>query len=139
MRASSSPPACRLAARACEQALVRAAREAGSRQLVRAAARRFVRRHRGDAGYLAWVLRSVGASSALAVALLGLGASPAAATFPSFSPLTGAANPLNGLDVGNRSNAAFVDLDGDGDLDVIAGEQGGTFLYYKNLGTPIAP
>jgi uncharacterized protein (DUF2141 family) len=126
---------------ACERALSRAARAqgAGSRQQVRAAARSFVRRHRRDAGYLAWVLRTVRTSSALAVALLGLAAAPAGATLPSFSALTGAANPLNGIDIGNRSAAAFVDLDGDGDLDVMVGEQGGTFLYFKNTGNAIAP
>jgi len=136
--ARPDPPGLRSA---CERALVRAGRaqRAGSRQQVRAAARRFVRRHRRDAGYLAWVLRSVRVSSALAVALLGLGATPAGATLPPYSSLTGAANPLNGFDVGNRSNAALADLDADGDLDVIAGEQGGTFLYFRNTGTAIAP
>jgi hypothetical protein len=135
------PAACPISSRACERALVRAARAhgAGSRQQVRAAARRFVRRHRRDAGYLAWVARAVRASSALAIALLGFGVSPAGATLPSFSALTGSANPLNGADVGNRSAAAFVDLDGDGDLDVIVGEQGGAFLYFRNTGTAIAP
>ena len=56
-------------ARACERALVAGAptQRAGTRQQVRAAARRFVRRHGRDDGYLRWVLRSVGASSALAV------------------------------------------------------------------------
>src|SRR6185436_1282769 len=116
---------------ACERALARAARAqgAGSRQLVRAAARRFVRRHRRDSGYLAWVLRSVRTSAALAVALLGLAAAPAGATLPAFSALTGSANPLNGVDIGNRSAPAFADLDGDGDLDAMVGEQGGTFRY----------
>lgn len=52
--------------------VVAGAQHAGTRQQVRAAARRFVRRHRRDDGYLRWVLRSVGTSSALAVALLKL-------------------------------------------------------------------
>jgi FG-GAP-like repeat len=138
----ASPPAARLiSARACERGLVRAARAqgAGSRQQVRAAARRFVRRHRRDPSYLGWVLRAVSTSSALAVVLLGLGAMPASAFIPGFSPLTGSANPLDSVDIGSRSNAALVDLDTDGDLDVIAGEQDGTFLYFRNTGSAIAP
>src|SRR5262245_62864178 len=109
------PAACRISARACERALVRAARAqgAGSRQSVRAAARRFVRTHRRDARYLDWVLRAVRASSALAVVLLGLGAAPADAALPAFSALTGSANPLDSFDVGYRSSAAFGDLNGD--------------------------
>jgi hypothetical protein len=65
----------------CRRILVRAARSesAGSRKRVRAPARRFVRRHRGNAGYLRWVLRSVAASAALAVTLLGFGAQTASA------------------------------------------------------------
>ena len=55
-----------------------AARRAPARASSSARGARFVRRHRRDRAYLRWVLRSVGASSALAVALLGLGAAPAA-------------------------------------------------------------
>jgi hypothetical protein len=60
---------------ACRRALVAGARAEGamSRQQARSSARRFVRRHRRDASYLKWVLRSVAASSALAVTLLGFG------------------------------------------------------------------
>ena len=80
---------------ACERALSRAARShgAGTRQQVRAAARRFVRRHRRDAGYLGWVLRSVGACSALAVALLGLSAAPASAELVPFAGADGRGQP----------------------------------------------
>src|SRR5688572_7504451 len=72
--------------KACERALVASARGAASRQQLRAAARSFVRRHRHDHGYLRWVLRSVGASSALAIALLGL-AEPVRAELAPFSPI----------------------------------------------------
>ncbi len=128
-------------ASACERALARAARAhcAGSRQQLRAAARRFVRRHRRDAGYLAWVLRSVGACSALAVALLGLGAAPAHAELTPFGALTGSGNPFDGLGAGSFQTAPAVgDLDGDGDLDLIAGEQLGGFLYFQNNGSAVS-
>ncbi len=79
------------------------------------------------------------ASSALAVSLLGLAAEPAQAKATLFALRTGAANPMDGLDVGSYSRPAFVDLDGDGDLDVVSHEIGGTILYYKNTGTATSP
>ncbi|WP_282042934.1 T9SS type A sorting domain-containing protein [Winogradskyella flava] len=52
-----------------------------------------------------------------------------------FTEQTGTNNPLNGIDVGLWSSPTFVDLDNDGDLDLISGENGGTFKYYTNDGT----
>ena len=49
-----------------------------------------------------------------------------------FTEQTGGNNPLDGIDVGGFSTPSFVDLDGDGDLDLISGETGGTFKFYRN-------
>ena len=44
------------------------------------------------------------------------------AVAPAFTERTGAANPFNGVDVGDYSAPSFADLDGDGDLDAVVGE-----------------
>ena len=51
-----------------------------------------------------------------------------------FTALTGAANPFNGLHVGSYSAPSFVDLDGDGDLDLVVGESSGTLRSFANNG-----
>jgi Ca2+-binding RTX toxin-like protein len=61
------------------------------------------------------------------------------ALMPSFIQMAGAANPLNGINVGIYSTPVFGDLDGDGDLDMIAGEEDGTLNYFQNTGTATAP
>jgi Ca2+-binding RTX toxin-like protein len=58
---------------------------------------------------------------------------------PVFVVQTGAANPFNGVDVGSYSTPSFADLDGDGDLDAVIGEDDGTLNYYRNTGTALAP
>ena len=58
---------------------------------------------------------------------------------PVFSLQTGSANPLNGIDVGGYSSPTFVDIDGDGDMDVFIGGQAGIISYYKNIGSASAP
>ena len=58
---------------------------------------------------------------------------------PVFTLQAGAANPLNGVDVGYYSAPAFVDIDGDGDKDAFIGADDGTLHYYKNTGTSAAP
>ncbi len=74
----------------------------------------------GDGTLLAWRNRSTSAA-------------------PVFTALTGTANPFNGFDVGYRSKPVFVNLDGDGLLDLVSGEEGGTLKAWRNTGTVTAP
>lgn len=53
-------------------------------------------------------------------------------TAGAFTQLTGASNPFAGIDVGGSSTPSFVDLDGDGDQDLVVGESAGTILVYRN-------
>jgi len=53
---------------------------------------------------------------------------------PVFTEQTGAANPFDGVNVGDPSAPSFVDVDGDGDMDAFIGEYDGTLNYYQNTG-----
>ena len=58
---------------------------------------------------------------------------------PSFTQRTASDNPLQGLTAGYDAAAEFVDLNGDGHLDLIVGNYVGAIHYFKNTGTPENP
>lgn len=60
-------------------------------------------------------------------------------TSPAFVQQSGASNPLDGEDLGDKTSVALADLDNDGDLDLMVGEELGAFVYYENQGTAMAP
>ena len=49
-----------------------------------------------------------------------------------FTEQTGTDNPFSGFDVGGYSTPTFADVDEDGDLDLVVGENGGTLKYFLN-------
>jgi len=63
------------------------------------------------------------------------------ASNPSFTnEITGAGNPFDGIDVGSNAAPSFVDIDGDGDYDVISGEDSpGIPEFLENVGTASSP
>ncbi|WP_369178004.1 FG-GAP-like repeat-containing protein [Candidatus Thiodubiliella endoseptemdiera] len=58
---------------------------------------------------------------------------------PAYEVKTGDSNPFNGINVVNYSSPILVDIDGDGDLDLVVGESDGTLKYYQNTGTTSNP
>ncbi|MBW4497184.1 MAG: VCBS repeat-containing protein, partial [Oscillatoria princeps RMCB-10] len=46
--------------------------------------------------------------------------------------VTGTANPLDGVSVGQSTFPTFADIDGDGDLDAFIGNRGGSIFFYRN-------
>ena len=53
---------------------------------------------------------------------------------PMFNYYDGANNPMTGFTTGHQSSPCLVDLDQDGDLDIISGGGDMTFFYFRNIG-----
>ena len=62
------------------------------------------------------------------------------ASAPTFTKRNGADNPLDGIDLHGESIPELADLDGDGDLDLIAGDSvTDNLVFFENTGTASAP
>lgn len=53
-----------------------------------------------------------------------------------FAEMMGTLNPFNGIDVGDYSSPAVMDIEGDGDLDVVSGELHGGLRWIENTTGP---
>jgi hypothetical protein len=61
------------------------------------------------------------------------------ATNPSFDRRTGSNNPFDGVSFGNDAKLGAADIDGDGDLDIVAGKANGELAYLENTGSATNP
>ena len=55
-----------------------------------------------------------------------------------FNKVTGANDPFDGIVIGLLSTPVFIDVDSDGDQDLVIGEEDGNLNFYENTGTAIA-
>lgn len=62
-----------------------------------------------------------------------------AETEPDFLVETLALTEIGNLDIGSRSSPEVLDLDCDGNKDIVTGETNGRLLFYRNIGTDESP
>ena len=60
-------------------------------------------------------------------------------TNPNFTERSGATDPVNGIHLGYNSSPTLIDLDADGDTDLIVGVNSGHVSYFENTGTANVP
>jgi len=53
--------------------------------------------------------------------------------------LGGSSNLSDGINMGSYISLTFSDVDGDGDNDLIVGQNGGTLIYFENIGSSSSP
>jgi len=56
-----------------------------------------------------------------------------------YQKITGSDNPSDGIDVGTNSAPEFIDIDQDGDQDLLVGDDSGIINFFRNDGTAAAP
>jgi len=60
-------------------------------------------------------------------------------TNPVYTQQNGAENPFDGVNVGRNAAPTSMDMDNDGDLDMVVGTEDGKLVYLKNTGTKTNP
>ena len=60
-------------------------------------------------------------------------------TNPVFTKLTGAANPMDGINVGGQAAPTMIDQDNDGDVDMWVGASNGKLQFFENTGSKTNP